>query len=245
MKKFWKWQNQTIQSQTTQEESQERLLRLEGEISSESWLGDEVTPKLFRDELMSGDGDISVIINSPGGDVFAAASIYNMLMDYPHKVTVKIDSLAASAASVIAMAGTTVQMSPVAMMMCHNPSTLAFGEKVDMEKAIAMLDEVKESIINAYEIKSGLSRVQLSHMMDAETWMDAKKAVKLGFADEIIGQTEENDETEAMLFTQAKVVTRFTNSISERCQLQEKETKPKTKAADLKSRLFLIKNWRN
>ena len=87
----------------------------------------------------------------------------------------KIDGLAASAASVIAMAGTEVQMSPVAMMMIHNPATIAIGDSSEMKKAIDMLEEVKESIMNAYEIKTGLSRSRISHLMDAESWFNAKK----------------------------------------------------------------------
>ena len=158
---------------------------LNGEISDETWYGDEVTPALFRDELNAGTGDITVWINSPGGDVFAAAQIYNMLMDYSGNVTVKIDGLAASAASVIAMAGTTVLMSPVAMMMIHNPATIAIGDAGEMKKAIDMLSEVKESIMNAYEIKTNLSRARISHLMDAESWFNATKAVELGFADGI------------------------------------------------------------
>ena len=145
-RKFWNW----VRNEG------ERTLFLNGEISDETWYGDEVTPKLFKDELLSGEGDITVWINSPGGDVFAAAQIYNMLMDYKGNVTVKIDGLAASAASVIAMAGTKVLMSPVAMMMIHNPATIAIGDTAEMKKAIEMLDEVKESIMNAYEIKTGL-----------------------------------------------------------------------------------------
>ena len=113
----------------------------------------------------------------------AAAQIYNMLMDYKGNVTVKIDGIAASAASVIAMAGTKVLVSPVSMLMIHNPATVAFGDSSEMQKAISMLDEVKESIINAYEIKTGISRAKLSHLMDAETWMDANSAVEMGFAD--------------------------------------------------------------
>ena len=141
---------------------------------------------MFKDELNAGTGDITVWINSPGGDCVAAAQIYNMLMDYKGNVTVKIDGIAASAASVIAMAGTKVLVSPVSMLMIHNPATVAFGDSAEMQKAIAMLNEVKESIINAYEIKTGLSRAKLSHLMDAETWMDANKAVELGFADGIL-----------------------------------------------------------
>ena len=143
-RKFWNW----IQNQD-ESELESRTLFLNGEISDETSYGDEVTPKLFKDELNKGKGSISFWINSPGGDVFAAAQIYNMLMDYPYDVTVKIDGLAASAASVIAMAGTTVEMSPVAMMMIHNPATIAIGDSEEMKKAVKMLDEVKESIMNA------------------------------------------------------------------------------------------------
>lgn len=177
MRKFWNW---------VRNSNDERTLYLNGPIAQETWWGDEVTPKLFKGELLAGAGNITVWINSPGGDVFAAAQIYNMLMDYAGQVTVKIDGLAASAASVIAMAGGEVYMSPVSMLMIHNPSTIAIGDSEEMLRAKALLDEVKESIINAYELKSGLSRVKLSHLMDAETWMNAKKAVELGFADKIL-----------------------------------------------------------
>ncbi len=141
---------------------------------------------------MADSGDITVWINSPGGDCVAAAQIYNMLMDYKGNITVKIDGIAASAASVIAMAGTKVLVSPVSMMMIHNPATIAFGDMGDMQKAIDMLSEVKESIINAYEIKTGMSRAKLSHLMDAESWMNANKAVELGFADEIMSEVKES-----------------------------------------------------
>ena len=149
MKKFWKWKNQTQNSPT------ERVLALNGTIAEENWFDDDITPQLFKDELNSGTGDITVWINSPGGDCVAAAQIYNMLMDYKGNVTVKIDGIAASAASVIAMAGNNVMMSPVSMLMIHNPATVAMGDHNEMQKAIEMLEEVKESIINAYEIKTG------------------------------------------------------------------------------------------
>ena len=123
----------------------------------------------------------------------AAAQIYNMLMDYKGNVTVKIDGIAASAASVIAMAGTKVMVSPVSMLMIHNPATMAFGDSAEMQKAIAMLEEVKESIINAYEIKTGLSRAKISHLMDAETWMNANMAIELGFADEIMKRDTQDE----------------------------------------------------
>ena len=135
-------------------------------------------------------------INSPGGDCVAAAQIYNMLSNYKGKVTVKIDGIAASAASVIAMAGDMVLVSPVSMLMIHNPATIAWGDHAEMQKAIDMLAEVKESIINAYVLKTGLSRPKLSHLMDAETWMDANKAVELGFADEIMTRAKAEPQKE-------------------------------------------------
>ena len=187
MKKFWNW---------IHNEAGGRVLRLEGPIDDESFWGDEITPKAFREELNAGADDITVWINSPGGNVFAAAEIYTMLRDYPGSVTVKIDAIAASAASVIAMAGNKVLMSPVAMLMIHDPSTIAMGNTKDMEKAIATLNEVKESIINAYAAKSGLSHNRISKLMENETWMNAKKAVELGFADEILFEAVEPDEEE-------------------------------------------------
>ena len=168
----------------------ERTLYLNGTIAEESWFDDDVTPQLFKDELMLGTGDITVWINSPGGDCVAASQIYNMLMEYKGNVTVKIDGIAASAASVIAMAGTKVLMSPVSLMMIHNPLTVAIGDSEEMKKAVEMLGEVKKSIINAYELKTGLSRAKLSHMMDSETWMNAQKALELGFADGILFQND-------------------------------------------------------
>jgi len=178
MKKFWNW--------VRDETSEERTLYLNGPIAEETWWGDEVTPKQFKKELLESGGPITVWINSPGGDVFAAAQIYNMLMEYTGSVTVKVDGIAASAASVISMAGSEVLMSPVSMLMIHNPSTIAWGDSEEMRRAKEMLDEVKESIVNAYERKTGLSRTKLSHLMDNETWMNAKKAVELGFADKVL-----------------------------------------------------------
>ena len=227
----------------------ERTLFLNGTIAEESWFDDDVTPQLFKEELNSGSGDITVWINSPGGDCVAAAQIYNMLMDYKGNVTVKIDGIAASAASVIAMAGTKVLVSPVSMMMIHNPATIAFGDTAEMQKAIAMLDEVKESIINAYEIKTGLSRAKLSHLMDAETWMDAHSAVEMGFADGIMKRSVDEDESPApqasMVFSRAAVVNSLMDKLSMKCRIQPREAdKPKLSADFAMERLELIKNWR-
>lgn len=246
MKKFWKWKNQVMRNQN-EEEVTERILFLNGTIAEESWFDDDVTPQLFKEELNQGNGNITVWINSPGGDCVAAAQIYNMLIDYKGDVTVKIDGIAASAASVIAMAGTKVLMSPVSMLMIHNPMTIAFGNKGEMEKAISMLDEVKESIINAYEIKTGMSRAKLSHLMDSETWMDAHKAVELGFADDILKRSEATDmevSQVSMMYSKAQVVNSLMDKLATKCKIENKETNTGVKADELMDRLFLMKNWR-
>lgn len=137
-----------------------------------------MTPALFRDELSKVSGNLTVWLNSPGGDVFAASQIYSMLKNHKGKVTVKIDGIAASAASVVAMAGDETLIAPTAMMMIHDPSTSAMGNKADMEKAIELLEEVKESIINAYETKSHLSRNKIAKLMSDETWLNAKRHMR-------------------------------------------------------------------
>ena len=200
------------------------MLFLNGTIAEESWFDDDVTPALFREELNAGTGNITVWINSPGGDCVAAAQIYNMLMDYKGDVTVKIDGIAASAASVIAMAGTKVLMSPVSMMMIHNPATIAFGDTAEMQKAIEMLASVKDSIMNAYEIKTGMSRTKISHLMDAETWMDAHKAVELGFADDILARQDAEEDLDApdvsMLYSRAAVTNSLMDKIAAKCHIK-------------------------
>ena len=227
MKKFWNW----IRDETAPDA---RILRLEGAIAEESWFDDEVTPAAFKAELTSGSGPITVWINSPGGDCVAAAQIYNMLMDYPADVTVRIDGIAASAASVIAMAGTKVQMSPVSVMMIHNPLTVAMGDSDEMRRAIQLLDEVKESIINAYEIKTGLSRDKLSHLMDGETWMNAKKALELGFCDEILYQPEAEPAPEDSFTFSRRAVT---NSLLDKLKTRIPKPDNRVNAADLHKRL--------
>ena len=194
MTKFWKW------NVRNEAEEPERELIIDGTIAEESWWDDEISPAQFREELEQGDGPVTVWINSPGGDCFAASQIYTMLREYAGRVTVKIDGIAASAASVIAMAGDQVLMAPTALMMIHNPATVAWGDVAEMQKAIEMLDEVKESIINAYEIKTGMQRAKISRLMDAETWMNARKAIELGFADGLIEGKTETGSAEAYAF---------------------------------------------
>ena len=239
-KKFWNW----LDVKNEAGELEERILELNGTIASESWFDDDVTPKLFKDELFAGDGPVTIWLNSPGGDCIAASQIYTMLMDYKGDVTVKIDGIAASAASVIAMAGTKVLMSPTAMLMIHNPMTMAYGNHDDMTKAIEMLDEVKESIINAYEIKTGMTRTKISHLMDAETWMNANKAIEMGFADDVLSDTKKFvTEDAAFTFSGKDADIRLFNKLEEHYKVAKKTPEKETgaKISDLEKRLNLLK----
>lgn len=231
MRKFWNFTD----------EGDVRTLRIEGQIADETWFGDEVTPQLFKNDLLSGKGNITLWINSPGGDVFAAAQIYNMLMDYKGDVHVVIDGLAASAASVIAMAGTTVSMSPVAMMMIHNPWTVAQGEAKDMQKVIEMLGEIKESIINAYELRTGLSRTKLSHLMDSESWFNAKKAVELGFADKILFDKQEDQGMKTESYSFSRTAAQQDLLVKMQAKLEVLQPKKTIPINQLEKRLNLLK----
>lgn len=184
MRRFWNWLDPEPNGDP--DATSVRVLRINGQIADESWFDDDITPSLFAQELNAGSGPVTIWLNSPGGDVVAAAQIYNMLLDYPGPVTANIDGIAASAASVIAMAASTVAMTPVSMLMIHNPATLAVGDKDELAKAMSMLESVKDAILNAYQLKTGLSRAKLSKLMDAETWMDARAAIQMGFADELL-----------------------------------------------------------
>lgn len=209
MHKFWNFVT----------DNEARTLRLDGPISDETWWGDEVTPAAFREELSAGTGDITVWINSPGGCVFAAAEIYTALKEYPGKVTVKIDGLAASAASVIAMSGDEVLMSPVSYMVIHNPATIAIGDSAEMQRAGAMLDEIKEGIINAYQAKTRLPRERISQLMNEESCFNARSAVELGFADGVLyAEGQPQDKGQPVLFSRAAV----TNSLLNRLPAQAK-----------------------
>lgn len=224
----------------------ERVLELYGTIAEESWFDDDITPAQFKEELFAETGPITIWINSPGGDCIAASQIYAMLMDYPSDVTVKIDGIAASAASVIAMAGTEVLMAPTAMLMIHNPATVAYGDHTDMTKAIEMLEEVKESIINAYEIKTNLSRSKLSHLMDAETWMNARKAVELGFADGMLEDEKKAPSSAAAFAFSSKAVTNtLWGKLSKKAApvFAESEEPTGRSVDELKKRLNAIKKY--
>jgi len=193
MKRFWNF----IKNKATEIEPEKIELRIEGEIVDDSdiwmyeWFGELATaPNDFKDQLKEfKNKDITVWVDSIGGSVFAAASIYNALKEHDGKITVKIDK-AFSAASVIAMAGDDVLMSPTALLMIHNPMTGASGDMHVMRKVADVLDTVKESIINAYVTKTGQTKEYISNMMDQESWMSANVAVKEGFANGLLYQDE-------------------------------------------------------
>lgn len=230
MKKFWNW----VKNEAG------RTLYFDGYIAQDSWFDDDITPKKFKAELTAATGDIAVWLNSPGGDVFAASQIYTMLKEYEGKVTVKIDGIAASAASVIAMAGDEIVMSPVAMMMIHNPATVIFGEAADLQSGIKMLSEVKESIVNAYEARTGLPRAKISNMMDAETWFSAQKAVELGFADQILYAPENTDASEGFIFDKMTVTNAFLRKLP-KVKPEHPITQAGTTHKELLTRLELLK----
>lgn len=214
MKKFWNF--------VKNEETSETELIFNGPISDETWWGDEITPSLFRDELAKISGNLTVWLNSPGGDCFAASQIYTMLRNHKGRITVKIDGIAASAASVVAMAGDETFIAPTAMLMIHNPMTFAAGNKADMEKAIELLEEVKESIINAYARKTALSRNKISKLMDDETWLNAEKALQLGFVDGILFDEkpvedepkEPENKAVSMMYSVSKIRNSFLQKVS-------------------------------
>ena len=245
MDKFWNF--------IKNEETSETELYFEGPISSSTWYGDELPPALFKDELNKHPGNLTVWISSPGGDVFAASQIYTMLKNHKGRITVKIDSLAASAASVVAMAGDETLIAPTALMMIHDPSTCAMGNKADMEKAIILLDEVKESIINAYETKSHLSRNKIAKLMSDETWLNAKKAHEMGFVDGILfadnkksvpekenelneEEPEKEDSLTAMTYSKSKNLSAFLSKVS-----ASAESVTGTPIDQLEKRLALLK----
>ncbi len=241
---FWNFKN-------NEENEEEIELRIDGDIAMDDdfWsmlFGIEnVTPKGFISELAQYKGkDINVWINSYGGDVYAASRIYTALKEHKGKVKVKIDGVAISAASVIAMAGDEILMSPTSILMIHNPWGNFQGEAKDLRHGADVLDEVKETIINAYQLKTKKSRAKISQMMDEETWMSAKKALSEGFVDGML-YTENKEESveNSFMFSrfaiQNSVNTRTRDFIKQYNQRFKETYKDEEKIKLLKSKLAL------
>lgn len=181
---FWNFRN------AQQTESGETELEFYGPISEFSFWGDEVTPKLFKEQLYArgGKGPVTVRINSPGGDLIAASVISAMLKDYPGRVTTKVDGIAASAAVMVALAGDSVKINASAYMMVHNPMVglLGYFDVDDLKGLVDELKTIKQGIVEGYQQKTLLEPEKLAKLMDDETWMTASEAVSYGFADEIL-----------------------------------------------------------
>jgi len=187
MKKFWKVSDEVS--------SNGKELYIDGVISDESWWGDEATPQQLRDELQQFKGQpLTVVLNSVGGDVFAGLAMYNALRELDSEVTIRVDGLAASIASVIAMSGDHIIMSPGSMMMVHRPSTIAWGNVDEMQKTIELLETIEESIYPIYADRTGLSLEEVTELVNAETWMSAERAVELGFADSLAKSVKKSGE---------------------------------------------------
>lgn len=191
--RFWK----VVDAATS--ESGEGELWFYGPISEFSWAGDEITPKLMRDDLAKfGDKPITLRIHSAGGEVFAASAIRSMLMAYPGHVTAKIEGLCASAATYVAMAADTVQMQDSAFFMVHDPWTIAMGGVKEFTQVVKMLKALKKGIIETYQNKTSQSSEVLEKMMEDETWMSAQKALELGFVDEVITERSASQQFEEL-----------------------------------------------
>lgn len=217
MSKFWKFINQS---------DEEAELLLYGPISEQTWWGDEVTPKQFAEDLkpLGEKEKITVRINSGGGDVFAANAIYSLLKDNSADIIVKIDGLAASAATIVAMAGDEIQIPSNGMMMIHDPAVVLIGyyNTEDFAELTEVLEKVKETIIIAYEKKTGKDRDEISRLMKEETWMTGQEAVDLGFADTLL-----DEEVESILNGKMLIVNDISHDISKYSKIPKNITTAK------------------
>lgn len=179
---FWRVVN------ATQSESGEPEIEFYGVISEYSLFEDDITPAKFKADLYGAGlgGPVTVRINSPGGDVIAASVLRSILMEYPGRVTCRIDGLCASAATLLAIAGDRVLMQDTAFWMIHDPWTVAIGGVEDLKAVIELLKTVKDGIVAAYTSRSNLGAERIGKLMTDETWMTAAEAREYGFVDEII-----------------------------------------------------------
>jgi len=195
---FWRWSNATEQGAAGKTGvTAEPELEFYGYISEYSWFDDDITPKKFKTDLyrFGNGGPITIRMNSGGGDMIAASVIRSTLIDYPGRKTVRIDGLAASAATVVALAGNVIQMQDTSFFMIHDPMAMFFLAALNIEEMSRLLEELKSAkggLVDVYEARTGISRDRLAKMMVNETWMNAREAVDLGFADEVIAVPQPN-----------------------------------------------------
>jgi ATP-dependent Clp protease protease subunit len=201
---FWRVVN------AKESESGESEIWFYGYISEFSWFDDDITPGLFRKDLNKlGGKPVTIRINSGGGEVFAASAIRAMIMDYKGKVTTRIEGLAASAASYVAMAGDVVKMQDSAFFMIHDPWTVAMGGVEEFKRAMELLKTVKNGIVETYQTKTQADVATLSRWMSNETWFTAQEALQNGFIDEVISAPSKEALAEAPMFAIANAVRGF------------------------------------
>ncbi len=179
---FWRFRD------AAESESGEVELEFFGPISEYTWWGDEITPAAFKKDLYSkgGGNPVTVLVNSPGGEVIAASVIRSTLQEYPGNVTADIIGLAASAATIMVTGADHIRMRESALFMIHDPSMLTYGNIDEIKQALALLNTVKDSIIETYQTKTGMDAAKLAKMMTNTTWMTAKEAKDFGFVDEVV-----------------------------------------------------------
>jgi len=182
---FWRFVD------AAESESGQAELELDGVISEYSWFEDDITPKMFKDELyaIGQGGPVLLKVNSPGGDVIAASVMRSILSEYPGEITARVIGMAASAAVAVTTAAKTVQILDTAYMMIHDPAVVVFLAMLDIETLGKLRDDlknIKDGLVPTYAARTGLSEDKISRMMADETWMSARQAVEYGFADQVI-----------------------------------------------------------
>ncbi|ABS33643.1 Clp protease ClpP [Clostridium botulinum] len=216
-KKFWE-----VKNSTENENIGEAYIY--GDIVSYKWDDTDTTAKSFKEDLDSlGDIDtLNIYINSPGGSVFQGQAIYNIIKRHKAKINIHVDGVAASIASVIAMAGNTIFMPKNSMMMIHNPWTFAYGNAKELRKQADDLDKIRESLIEAYLSKAGdkLSRETLIGIMDNETWLTAQECYDYGLCDELV------EEKEIAASINTELFAKYKNTPKELLNKTEKQNKP-------------------
>lgn len=207
------------------------ILTLGGPVAEASIFADEtINSADIANVLDDVNKDVVIRLNSPGGDVFQGIEIYNYLKNHSSNITVEVTALAASAASIIAMAADSIVMEKGASIMVHEAATLAIGNKADIKKTLNALETIDESIVDIYQEKTGLDREEISQMMSEETWFTAKDAVDKGFADEAKEKVETPKETQvennAEIIELQNQIANLTNIVK---SFENINKKPKTK----------------
>lgn len=179
-------------------ESAQNVITIYDVIGDDPWSGGGVTVNRIDTALRKiGNGDIEVHINSPGGDVFEGIAIYNRLQEHPGNIQIKIMGLAASAASIIAMAGNEILIGAASFMMIHNCWVLAIGDRNDMAETANFLRPFDDALAGVYAARSGLDKAKIAGMMDAETYLSGSQAVELGMADSLLAADQMKEDEQA------------------------------------------------